>query len=41
MYLDVIKENMKKKNSLISEYACKDSDAIKLFDEEDNDEDDD
>ena len=37
MYLDVINDNMKKKNSLISEYACKDSDAIRLFDEEDND----
>jgi dGTPase len=37
MYLDVINDNMKKKNSLISEYACKDSEAIRLFDEEDND----
>ncbi|MBR6133109.1 MAG: HD domain-containing protein [Bacilli bacterium] len=37
MYLDVINDNMKKKNSLISEYACKDEDAIRLFDEEDND----
>ena len=37
MYLDIINENMKKRNSLISDIACKDSDAVRLFDEEDND----
>ena len=37
MYLDVIKENMSKKNMGLSPYACKDEDAVRFKKEKDDD----